>query len=146
VDRVLVCCDDVFFRVNIEARIREARLQPVAASRLAEVEAQMAPPEPGGTAGAAESRVRAAVVDLHALSGEAVRIITRLAAAQPGLPILAFGSHVERELLESARRAGAIAMPRSRFVREYPEFMHKVGLGIPPAVSDPPSRAEGAPE
>jgi DNA-binding NarL/FixJ family response regulator len=145
VDRVLVCCDDVFFRVNIEARIREARLRPVAASRLAEAEAQLAPPDAAG-GGAAESRLRAAVVDLHALSGEALRIIERLAAAQPGLAILAFGPHVERELLKRARRAGAVALPRSRFVREYPEFMQKVGLGIPPAISESPSPTEEAPE
>jgi hypothetical protein len=148
VDRVLVCCDDIFFRVNIEARIREARLQPAAAPRVADLAAWLAPAEAGGAgaAGAAAApHLRAAVVDLHALSGEALPLIERLAAARPGLPILAFGPHVERELLERARRAGAVALPRSRFVREFPEFIRKVGLGIPPAVADEPAAGEDAP-
>jgi hypothetical protein len=144
VDRVLVCCDDIFFRVNLEARIREAGLAPVAATRAAEAEALLAPavpPAPGATG----SRLRAAVVDLHALSGEAVRLIERLAALQPGLPVLAFGSHVERDLLASARRAGATALPRSRFVREYPAFMAKIGLGIVPTPGDEPGGGEETP-
>ena len=149
-DRVLVCCDDVFFRVNIEARIREARLRPVAVSRLAELEALLAETVRayGPESGPAEEawKLRAAVVDLHALSGEAIEIISRLAAALPDAPVLAFGSHVERELLEGARRAGAAALPRSRFVREFPEFMRKVGLGIPPAISDDASQAEEPPQ
>jgi len=142
VDRVLVCCDDIFFRVNLEARIREAHLAPVAATRAAEVDALLAPGAAAAPPGEPPSRLRAAVVDLHALSGEAVRLIERLAALQPDLPILAFGSHVERELLASARRAGATALPRSRFVREYPAFMQKVGLGIPPGAADEPPPRE----
>jgi hypothetical protein len=138
-DRVLVCCEDMFFRVNIEAAIRAAGLRPVAANRLADLEAALSPtdavvgaasaPGPGG------SRLRAAVVDLVARSGLALEVIARVAAAQPGIAILAFGPHGERETLEAARRAGAIAVPRSRFVREYPEFMQKVGLGISPGAS-----------
>jgi len=145
VDRVLVCCDDIFFRVNLEARIREAHLAPVAATRAAEVDALLAPGAAAAPPGEPPSRLRAAVVDLHALSGEAVRLIERLAALQPDLPILAFGSHVERELLASARRAGATALPRSRFVREYPAFMANIGLGIVPTPGDEPAGGEETP-
>jgi hypothetical protein len=146
-DRVLVCCEDMFFRVNIEAAIRAAGLRPVPANQPAELEAALSPtdavvgaasaPGPGG------ARLRAAVVDLAARSGGALEVIARVAAAQPGIAILAFGPHGERESLAAARRAGAIAVPRSRFVREYPAFMQKVALGIPPEVSEEEPAGEG---
>ncbi len=138
-DRVLVCCDDMFFRVNIEAAIRAAGLRPVAANRLVDLEAVLSPSDAvvgaASTPGSGGSRLRAAVVDLAARSGVALEVIARVTAAQPGIAVLAFGPHGERETLEAARRAGAIAVPRSRFVREYPEFMQKVARGISPGAS-----------
>jgi DNA-binding NarL/FixJ family response regulator len=133
VDRVIVCCDDMFFRVNIEARIRAAGLMPVPVTRLVDLESQLSPDLAGG-----ESRIRAAIVDLHARGGAALELIAPLAAARPGLPILAFGAHVEREPLERARRAGATAIPRSRFVREFPGFLESVALGVSPRAPDVP--------
>ncbi len=135
-DRVLICCEDLFFRVSIEAGIRSEGLAPVVAPRLADVEAALSSPAGGrdGDSGpaAGRPRLRAAVVDLASRSGEALEVIARLAAANPGIPVLAFGPHGQAETLEAARRAGATAVPRSRFVREYPAFLRKVAQGAAP--------------
>ncbi len=65
-------------------------------------------------------RPRAAYVDL-ALP-EARSIIADLAAV--GVPVTAFGPHVDESALEAARRAGAeAALPRSRFFRQLPQLL-----------------------
>ncbi|MFM9961628.1 MAG: response regulator [Planctomycetaceae bacterium] len=55
---------------------------------------------------------RVSVTDLFAVMPASVRI-----------PIIAFGSHVNVELLEAARSAGAEVMPRSQFASTLPEIL-----------------------
>lgn len=55
---------------------------------------------------------RVAVADLLAAIPESARV-----------PIIAFGSHVNVELLESARSAGAEVMPRSQFSATLPNVL-----------------------
>ncbi len=133
-DRVLVCCDDLFFRVHIEARIREARLMPLPVIRLAELEPALAPEE------GPPPHLRAAVVDLQTRSGDALAILMRLAEKFPGLPMLAFG--VEPAAMEAARRAGAAAIPRSHFGRDFGEFISKVAVGVSPTAPSAPPEGE----
>ncbi|HEV8479546.1 MAG TPA: response regulator [Candidatus Eisenbacteria bacterium] len=127
--RVFVACDDMFFRVNLEARIRSAGLEPVGVERLDAVnEALQAGPP------------RAAFVDLHLRGQQAIPIIERLAGAKPGMPIISFGSHVDQDLLDAARRAGAVALPRSRFDREFATLLGKISVGVlSPSLQSPPS-------
>lgn len=128
--RVFVACDDMFFRVNLEARIRTAGLEPVGVDSLEAANQALA-----------EGSPRAAFVDLHLRGQAAIPIIERLAISRPGMPIISFGSHVDAELLDSARRAGAVALPRSRFDREFANLLGKISVGIltPPLQQTPPS-------
>ncbi|HUG38964.1 MAG TPA: hypothetical protein VMM12_00680 [Longimicrobiales bacterium] len=72
---------------------------------------------------------RLVLVDLHA--GEALAAIRGVRAAGATATIVAFGSHVETEVLQSAREAGADrVMARSAFVRELPSLVARaVGQG-----------------
>jgi len=130
--RVFVACDDMFFRVNLEARIRTAGLEPVGVDSLEAVNAAL---EAGGAP-------RAAFVDLHLRGQAAIPIIDRLSNSRPGMPIISFGSHLEGELLDSARRAGAVAMPRSRFDREFATLLSKISVGILTTPSQSPPSQE----
>lgn len=63
----------------------------------------------------------ALIVDLEAgdLALSAIRL-----AKEAGLPVLAFGPHVELALHEAARAAGADqVVPKSRLVRSFPELV-----------------------
>ncbi len=54
--------------------------------------------------------------------------ITNLFAALPAsarIPVIAFGSHVNVELLEAAQAAGAEVMPRSQFASTLPDILKK---------------------
>jgi DNA-binding NtrC family response regulator len=128
--RVFVACDDMFFRVNLEARIRTAGLEPVGVDSLEAVNDALAAGAP-----------RAAFVDLHLRGQAAVPIIDRLAISRPGMPIISFGSHLDSDLLDSARRAGAVALPRSRFDREFATLLSKISVGVlTTPLQSPPSQ------
>ena len=127
--RVFVACDDMFFRVNLEARVRTAGLEPVGVDSLEAVNQALAAGAP-----------RAAFVDLHLRGGAAIPIIDRLAVSRPGMPIISFGSHLDADLLDSARRAGAVALPRSRFDREFATLLGKISVGLPTPSQSPPSQ------
>jgi FixJ family two-component response regulator len=50
--------------------------------------------------------------------------VTELFAALPtAVPVIAFGSHVNVELLSSAKSAGAVVMPRSQFAANLPDIL-----------------------
>lgn len=126
--RVFIACDDLFFRVNLEARVRSVNLEPVGVDTLEAVNEALKAGAP-----------RAAFVDLHLHGEEAVPIVERLSNAKPGMPIICFGSHVDQELLDRARRAGGVALPRSRFVREFPSLLAKLGVGtLATSLQEPP--------
>ena len=127
--RVFVVCDDMFFRVNLEARIRTAGLEPVGVDSLQAVNEALAQGAP-----------RAAFVDLHLRGQAAISIIDRLVVSRPGMPVISFGSHIDGDLLDSARRAGAVALPRSRFDREFASLLSKISVGLPTPSQTPPSR------
>jgi len=125
--RVFIACDDLFFRVNLEARVRSVNLEPVGVDTLEAVNAALSAGAP-----------RAAFVDLHLRGDQAVPIVERLSNAKPGMPVICFGSHVDQDLLDRARRAGGVALPRSRFVREFPSLLAKLGVGtLTTSLQDP---------
>ena len=66
---------------------------------------------------AAKNATRLAIVDLNARS-KPLEAIVRLQTTMPGVPVIAFLSHVQVELAEAARAAGCReVMPRSQFTR-----------------------------
>lgn len=67
------------------------------------------------------SGAAAAVIDLE--TGDLALSAIRL-AKEAGLPVLAFGPHVDLALHEAARAAGADqVVPKSRLVRSFPELI-----------------------
>ena len=77
----------------------------------------------------ATSRLQAGDIGcvLFDLAAPRVSVADLLAAMPDSLrvPIIAFGSHVNVELLESARAAGAEVMPRSQFSATLPEILRR---------------------
>jgi DNA-binding NarL/FixJ family response regulator len=58
------------------------------------------------------------IVDLNA-RGAPLQAIERVCMGQPGLPLIAFLSHVQTDLAQQAGRAGCKqVMPRSQFTRD----------------------------
>ena len=57
---------------------------------------------------------RASITDLFAAMSSATQV-----------PVIAFGSHVNVELLEAARAAGAEVMPRSQFASTLPDILKR---------------------
>ncbi|MBI4581968.1 MAG: response regulator transcription factor [Planctomycetes bacterium] len=66
-----------------------------------------------------------AIIDLNADGLDAVDAIRRCKA--PGLPsptVIAYASHVQKDLIQAAQDAGAdLVLPRSRFSAELPELL-----------------------
>ncbi len=69
-----------------------------------------------------------AVIDLHALGIDWQAAVA--AAAEAGVPVLAFGRHTEAGLLKAARDAGcARVVPRSQLVAELPSLITETADG-----------------
>lgn len=71
-------------------------------------------------------RPRLVLLDLEARGVDVPALVARLREDPDtaGVPIIAFGSHVNREALQGARRAGVDrVLARSAFVRELPELL-----------------------
>lgn len=80
--------------------------------------------DPGGAALALPNGAGALIVDLEC--GDLALAAIRLAKAA-GLPVLAFGPHVELALHEAAKAAGAEqVVPKSKLVRSFPELVGKL--------------------
>lgn len=79
-----------------------------------------------GLLAAVGPETRLILVDLHARDAIAAIERVRGGAAHTGAPIIAFGSHVDTEALQTARNAGADrVMARSAFVRELPGLVEE---------------------
>ena len=76
-----------------------------------------------------KSRLEAGDIGCVLLDLAAPRVsVAELLTAMPDsarVPIIAFGSHVNVELLESARAAGAEVMPRSQFSATLPDILRQ---------------------
>jgi DNA-binding NarL/FixJ family response regulator len=67
---------------------------------------------------AAKNGTSLVIIDLNARS-KPLEAIVRLQATTPGIPLVAFLSHVQVDLAEAARAAGCReVMPRSQFTRD----------------------------
>ena len=105
----LVLSDDLIFVSRIAASARSAGLAVRQARTPAELTALAAKDPPAG-----------AILDLQNPGLDLIALLGELRALCPVMPrITAYGSHVEVELLRSAREAGCdLVLPRSKFVKD----------------------------
>jgi len=104
--RVGVWIPNLFLRIPVDSAVRTAGGWPVTVA---------------GESAAAGQGCVVAVVDLDAAGVAAPAAIAAMTRA--GIVVLAFGPHVEAEALVAARRAGAVALPRSAFLARLPELL-----------------------
>jgi DNA-binding NarL/FixJ family response regulator len=117
---ILGVVDDLMFSTRLDAAARAAgeRFRKIA-SRSEGHEAAEAERAEGG-------RVSLVIVDLGWRAGDALALIRELRAdpALAATPLIAFGSHVQAERLESARQAGCeLALPNSAIAARLPEIL-----------------------
>ena len=110
---VLVVEEDLIFRSKLEAAAAASKRRVVlvfAADALARANA--------------DGPWARALVALDAQGTDRVALIKALRQASSTLPIVAYGSHVQRELHQQARQAGATqVLPRSELVQRLGEFL-----------------------
>jgi DNA-binding NarL/FixJ family response regulator len=113
--QVVALVDDIFF----QAKLLETAKQLGVALRVCTTPEVL-------VAEAAKNATRLAIVDLNARS-KPLEAIVRMKAAAPGIPVVAFLSHVQVELAEAARAAGCHeVMPRSQFTRNLATILERV--------------------
>jgi CheY-like chemotaxis protein len=113
--KVVALMDDLFFQAKI---LETAKHVGVRVETVTSGEALVA----AGSLPDGERPVLV-LVDLNARSG-AVDAIEKLRAAGNQVPVVAFLSHVQVELAERAKAAGATqVLPRSRFAQNLPSIL-----------------------
>jgi DNA-binding NarL/FixJ family response regulator len=114
--RVLALVDDLFFRAKLVETARQTGVELACFATPQDL--------------VEEARTKApalVVVDLNA-SANPLGAIEQLTAGN-SMPIVAFLSHVQTDLAESARRAGCTeVMPRSQFSKELPTILARAKL------------------
>jgi hypothetical protein len=91
VKRVLIECRDLFFRGKLQETVRQAGAEPVREAPFDFAVVELSKPN-------IDSRIRELV--------------------QRGIPVLAFGSHIDAAALRAARDQGARAVPNSQIETE----------------------------
>ncbi len=115
-DLVAVLVPNLFLRVPVDAAVKVAGCRPTTAADV-----------PQATA----SGAAVVIADLAALGDDPASAVRRLVAA--GKSVLAFGPHVEGEMLAASRAAGAVVLPRSAFLERLPELLRAALGGEAPA-------------
>jgi len=109
--RVVALMDDIFFQMKVAETAKHLGIEFKVATNT---DALLSLLEP---------RPQLVIVDLNAHS-QPIDAIVRLRAASKDLRVVAFLSHVQRELAEQARNAGCDeVMPRSSFTQNLAEIL-----------------------
>ena len=109
--RVVALMDDIFFQMKVAETAKHLGIEFKVASNT---DALLSLLEP---------RPQLVIVDLNARS-QPIDAIVRLRAASKDIRVVAFLSHVQRELAEQARNAGCDeVMPRSSFTQNLAEIL-----------------------
>jgi CheY-like chemotaxis protein len=105
----LVLCDDLIFFSRISGAARAAGLVVRQAKSAGDLVALAKQHAPGGV-----------ILDLQNPGLDLAALLAELKEACPAMPrVIAYGSHVEAEVLRAARQAGCDrVMPRSQFAKE----------------------------
>ena len=104
--RIGVLVPNLFVRVSVDAAVRAVGARPVALSNVDQ---------------ALGSGCGVVIADLDNLGGDPASAIG--AMVRSGKVVLAFGPHVQADRLVDARAAGAVALPRSVFLKRLPELL-----------------------
>ncbi len=108
---ILVIVDDLLFRSKFDT----------IAAQLGTPLTIAADAGPALRSGSGWSRV---LIDLNLSRGDALAIIRTIRAAHPGVPVVGYASHIQRELQQQALEAGCTTvLPRSAFVQQLPELL-----------------------
>jgi DNA-binding NarL/FixJ family response regulator len=109
--RVIALMDDIFFQMKVAETAKHLGLEFKVATN---VDALM---------GLLDTAPQLVIVDLNARS-QPVEAIAKVRAAAKNVRVVAFLSHVQRELAEQARAAGCEeVMPRSSFTQNLAEIL-----------------------
>ena len=109
--RVVALMDDLFFQMKVAETAKHLGIEFKVATTQDALLGLLQPPP------------RMVIVDLNARSG-AIQAIEKLRAVQPDLRVVAFLSHVQRDLAAQAQQAGCSeVMPRSAFTQRLPEIL-----------------------
>ena len=110
--RVVALMDDIFFQMKVAETAKHLGIEFKVATNT---DALLSLLEP---------RPQLVIVDLNARS-QPIDAIVRLRAASKDIRVVAFLSHVQRELAEQARNAGCDeVMPRSSFTQNLAEILN----------------------
>ena len=105
--QVLALVDDLFFQAKI---LETAKQLGIAVRTVTTSDALLGE--------IAKETPKLVIVDLNA-RGAPLQAIEKVRAGQPGLPLIAFLSHVQTDLAQQARAAGCMhVMARSQFTRD----------------------------
>lgn len=109
--RVIALMDDIFFQMKVAETAKHLGLEFKVATNV------------GALMSLLEPAPQLVIVDLNARS-QPVEAIAKVRAAAKGVRVVAFLSHVQRELAEQARAAGCEeVMPRSSFTQNLAEIL-----------------------
>jgi CheY-like chemotaxis protein len=105
--QVLALVDDLFFQAKILETAKHLGIAVRTATTSDALLAEIAKQTP-----------KLVIVDLNA-RGTPLQAIEKVRAGHPGLPLIAFLSHVQTDLAQQARAAGCTqVLPRSQFTRD----------------------------
>ena len=110
---LVILIDDLIFETMIRGAARTSGWRIECAATTARL-----------TKAVSEHSAPLAIVDLNIAPADPVAAIASLRSLNPPPRILAFVSHVDRDLADRAQRAGADqVLPRSRFTTELPQLL-----------------------
>lgn len=112
--RVVALMDDLFFQMKVAETAKHLGVELKVATTADALLGLLQPPP------------SLVIVDLNSRS-QPIQAVEKLRAVQPELPVVAFLSHVQRDLAAQAQRAGCSeVMPRSMFTQRLGEILGAV--------------------
>ena len=109
--RVVALMDDIFFQMKVAETAKHLDIEFKVATNA------------DALLGLLEPRPQLVIVDLNARN-QPIDAVVKLRAASKDIRVIAFLSHVQRELAEQARNAGCDeVMPRSSFTQNLAEIL-----------------------
>ncbi|MCC5831401.1 MAG: response regulator transcription factor [Phycisphaeraceae bacterium] len=121
---ILYACGDLIFSTRISSTAGSMGIASRGVRSIEQLEKAL--DHPGDGEAAAPCGL---IVDLD-LEETALNLIEHAHQTQPRLPVLAFGSHVEVQLLREARKRGADpVLPRSAFTQNLVDILRKLAAG-----------------
>lgn len=120
---IVYCCTDLIFATKIGSTAQALGVPARPARDHKALERRLQ----GIDDGRLNEPVTGVFIDLE-LGQIALEMLGQVKEHDEKIPVIAFGSHVDTEMLRSARGGGAdFVMPRSQFTIELPDMLHQYG-------------------